>query len=79
MPLGWGQGTKESKERVENSPDVSSFLDGLVEGSDNILFGEVELAVFVHPSIQVLAEGKSGNRHVVAVDQILLQEEVEDL
>lgn len=58
---------------------MTSFLDGFVEGSDDILLIEVEFAVFVHPPIQVLAEGETSNSHVVTVDQVLLQQEVEDL
>ena len=58
---------------------MTSFLDGFVEGSDDILLIEVEFAVFVHPPIQVLAESETSNGHVVTVDQVLLQQEVEDL
>ena len=57
---------------------MSRFLDRLVERSDDILLAEIELAVFVCPSIQVLAERESGYCQIVAVDHLVLQQECQD-
>lgn len=65
--------------RIEYTPDVTSFFDRFVKRSDDILLIEVEFAVFVHPSIQVLTKGETSNGHVIAVDQVVLQQEMQDL
>lgn len=58
---------------------MSSLFDRLVQRPDNILAIEIELAVFVYPSLKIFAQRKSGHSHVIPVNQILLQKEVQNL
>lgn len=58
---------------------MSSGFDGFIQRPDNILTVEVELTVLVHPPVEVLAESFAGNREIVAVNEVILQEEMKDL
>lgn len=66
------------KHKRNISPNVSSFFDRFVKGSNDVLCPEVELAVLLDPSVQILAERESSHGHVVAIDQVVFEQEVKN-
>lgn len=69
--LGWfGHGI--------GTPDVPSFFDWAFQRPDDVLI-RGELPMFMRPSLQILTQCASSNGHVVAVNQLVLQQKSEDL
>lgn len=66
--------SRGSGERGEGSsaPQVAGSLDGCLERADDVLGGR-ELAVRVRPALEVLAERRTGDGHVVPVDELVLE------
>lgn len=58
---------------------MSCRFDRFVQGSDNVLAVEVEHTVLVYPSVEIFTEGFASDGKVVAVDEVILQEEMKDL
>lgn len=60
-------------------PNVSRGLDGLVKWANDILTGEVKLPILVDPAFKILPEGRACNRHIVPINEFVLQQVVQDL
>lgn len=57
---------------------MPSRFDRFVQGPDNILTTEVELAVLVYPLVEILTKSFTGDGKIVAIDEIALQEEMKN-
>lgn len=54
---------------------MTAFLDGLVQRSDYVLGGKVELSVRVRPPIEIFPERLASYGHVAPVNELVLQQE----
>lgn len=54
------------------TPNMTRRFDRFVQRHDDPLSMKVELAVLVHPSVQVLAQSFASDGHVVALNAIVL-------
>lgn len=57
---------------------MTGLLDGLVQRSDNILISG-KCAIFVYPTFKIFAQCATSHSHVVAIDQVVLEQIVEYL
>ena len=60
-------------------PQMTCLLNRLLQGTNNILPGELKFPMFVRPSLKVLAEGAAGDSQIVSVDQVVLEQIRKDL
>lgn len=56
---------------------MARLFNGVVERADYVL-GRVELAMLVHPALQVLTERAAGDGYVVPVDKVVFHQEVQN-
>ena len=56
---------------------MTGWLEGLVERTDNVL-GRIKFAEPVRPLLQVFTESLACDGHIVAVDELVLEEVCEN-
>jgi hypothetical protein len=61
---------------TEIVPNMTGFLDGILERADDVL-SRGELAVFVDPPFEVFSESQSGHCHDITVDEFVLEQIVQ--
>jgi hypothetical protein len=69
---------RRRKYHGQTAPEVARLLDRFVERADDVLL-RAEFAVLVCPAVEVLAERLPGDGHVVAVNELVLEQVREHL
>ena len=57
---------------------MAGGLDGIVQGSDNVL-SVIQFAILMCPPVEILSDGETGNGDVVTINQFVFEKERKNL